>query len=362
MNIEQLLRFAVAQKASDVHLHAGQSAALRLHGQLRAVDGPLVPADALREFLTTTAPASHRGDPDAAFRAGRAYAFGIDGLARFRARPSQHQGEPGLSLHVVPLNPPTAQTHQLPPAIREIALSRNGLTLIAGPLGSGRTTTLAAMVEALRGQASCKIVVVEDPVEYLYPAGGKALLLQQEVGRDMPSMEAGLEQALAEDADVIAAGSLADARAARSLLQALESGRQTIGVVRATGAVQALDRFLGLLPPDEQRTALGLLAQSLEAVVAQRQVTLRDGTRRPIFEILRGGPIAGRSLSEGRLADLARYMTGRQAGMQTFDQGLLDLYQADQISGTEAMRLATNVEGVARDIQALRAKRAGDAA
>jgi twitching motility protein PilT len=362
MNIEQLLRFAVTQKASDIHLHAGLPAALRINGLLRSVDGPAVPADALRDFLTTTAPASHRGDPEAIFRGGRAYAFGVEGLARFRARPSQHQGEPGLSLHVVPLGVPTDQTHTLPPAIRDIALSRNGLTLIAGPLGSGRTTTMAAMVEQVRTQVACKLVVVEDPVEYLYPASGKALLLQREVGRDASSFEAAIEQALQEDADVIVAGALGDGRAARPIIQALESGRQVIVVVRATGAVQALDRFLALLAPDEQRSALGLLAQSLEAVVAQRQATLRDGTRRPIFEILRGGPIAGRSLSEGRLADLARYMTGRQAGMQTFDQGLLDLYQADKISGTEAMRLATNVEGVARDIQALRAKRSGEAA
>jgi twitching motility protein PilT len=361
MNVEQLLRFAVTQKASDLHLHAGLPATLRLHGTLRAVDGPVVPADALRDFLARTVPAVLRGDPEATFRAGRAFAFAIDGLARFRALPSQHQGEPGLSLHVIPLGIPTSDTHQLPAAIRDIALSRNGLTLIAGPLGSGRTTTLACMVEHLRTQVPSKVVVIEDPIEYVYPSGGKALLLQREVGRDTSSIEAGVEQALHEDADTIAAGSV-DGRAARPMLQALESGRQVIGVVRATSAVQALDRFLALLPPDEQRSALGLLAQSLEAVVAQRQATLRDGTRRPIFEILRGGPIAGRSLSEGRLADLARYMTGRQAGMQTFDQGLLDLYQADQISGTEAMRLATNVEGVARDIQALRAKRAGEAA
>jgi twitching motility protein PilT len=207
-----------------------------------------------------------------------------------------------------------------------------------------------------------KVVTLEDTVEFLHRDPGKAVVLQRTIGIDTPSCAVGLERAVREDADTIAVDELADPESARLALRAIESGRQVFAVLQARHAVHGLERFLALIPGSEQRSALGQLAQSLEAIVALRMATLRDGSTRPVVEILRGGPIAGRSISEGRLSDLATYMTGRQGGMQTFDQHLAELYRHDRISGTEAMRLATNVEALARELQAVRMQRSSAAA
>lgn len=347
MNFEQLLRFGLEQRASDVHLQPGAPPALRIAGQLRTVEGQTVPAEELRAFIATISPPEERRGP--------VFTRSIDGVGRFRGTVSSQLGMPGLVLRHIPATVPPLGDLNLPPVVQDVALARRGLTIVTGPGGSGRTTTLAAMVDRINGSAIDKIITIEEPVEYLIP-GQKSVISHREVGRDAATFEEALAIALREDADVLVLGELRDAATLRLALRAAESGQQVLAAFPANGTATTIERLLMMLPPEERKLAAVQITSTLEAVIAQRMATTKDGGRRPVVEVLRNSPLTARSIVEGRFHDLANFLASRQAGMQQFDQHLLDLYQSGTISGTEAMRLATNPEGVAADLRNLRRK------
>ena len=230
--------------------------------------------------------------------------------------------------------------------LRDITLSLRGMTLLTGTTGSGKSTTLAAMVDLLNNSYRCKIITIEDPVEYVH-TNQKAMISQLEVGQDTPAFEQGLRQALRQDPDVILVGELRDSETMRMALRAADTGHQVFATVHSSNAAQTIERILAMVPPEERAIATSQLAGSLEAVISQRLAVTRDGSRRPAMEILRGGPVTSKYIMENRLSDLSDFIGSREGGMQRFDQHLLDLYHEKVISGTEAMRLATNPEAVA---------------
>jgi twitching motility protein PilT len=348
VNFESFLRFCAEQKASDVHLQAGAMPMLRIGRQLRGVEGQTVGADELRAFVAAITPAAGSGGPP---RAGGLFMHEVPGLARFRCQPGTHLGEPCLTLRVIPAAVPPFEDTLLPPAVRDVAQARRGLVLVGGEAGNGRTTTLATLVDQINGANVCRMVTVESPVEFRHP-NKKALVTQHEVGTDVPSVAEGLARAMQEDPDVVVVGELSDPAAIRLALTLAEGGRQVIAVCTGPTAVGTIDRVVGKLPPEEQRGAMRQVAATLEAVIALRLATTREGARRPAVEILRGGPFTTRALQENRPQDLQTLLTGRQGGMQSFDQHLIELYQGGVLSGTEAMRLSTNPELVAGGLRA----------
>ena len=353
MNYEQLLKFAVDQGASDLHLQAGSPPQLRIAGLIRSLEAPALAADELRQFLESIAPPGAAGDLDRAAAAGLGFSTAVAGLSRFRCRLFSHLGTPGVVLRVIAPTPRTVEELNLPPVVRDIALARRGLTLVTGRSNSGRTTTLAAMVDLINASAHTKIVTIEGPVEYRH-ANKKSSITHMELGLDTPSFAQGLAQAMAQDADVILVGDLGDPETIRLALRAADEGHQVLGAMHGTDATQAIERVLAAVPPELKRIATGQLAATLEGALAQRLVTTKDGGRRPAVEVLRGGPLTSKFLLENRLTDLSNSLAGRMGGMQKLDQHLVDLYQAGLISGTEAMRQATNPEAVATELRGLR--------
>jgi twitching motility protein PilT len=353
MNFDQFIRFAVEQGASDVHLQTAALPLLRINGQIRAVESPPVVDHDLREFILSIRKGIAADQLDRILFEGLDFSYSIPGIARFRCNIYSHLGTPALVLRVIKLQIRTLEELQLPPVLRDITLSLRGMTLLTGTTGSGKSTTLAAMVDLINSSYRCKIITIEDPVEYIH-TNQKAMISQLELGQDTPSFEHGLRQALREDPDVILVGELRDSETMRMALRAADTGHQVFATVHSTNAAQTIERIMAMVPPVEREIARSQLAFSLTAVISQRLAVTRDGNRRAAMEILRGGPVTSKFILENKIGDLSDYIATRDSGMQRFDQHLLDLYHQKVISGTEAMRLATNPEAVALGMRGIR--------
>jgi twitching motility protein PilT len=352
MNFDQLIRFAVEQGASDLHFQIGASPLLRINGLIRAVEAPPVTDQDLRPFILSLKPGlTHESLPEDMVE-GLDFSYGIPGLSRFRCNVYSNMGTPALVMRVIQLKIRTLEELQLPPVIKDITLSLRGLTLVTGTTGSGKSTTLAAMVDLINTTFRCKIVTIEDPIEYVH-TNQKAMISQLELGRDTPSFEHGLRQALRQDPDVILVGEVRDSETMRMALRAADTGHQVLTTVHSSNAAQTIERILAMIPPEERAIATSQLAGSLEAVISQRLAVTRDNHRRAVMEILRGGPVTSKFILEHRLGELSDYIGTRELGMQRFDQHLIDLYNQKVISGTEALRLATNPEAVALGLRGI---------
>jgi twitching motility protein PilT len=347
MDFDQLIRFGVEQGASDVHLQTGAAPLLRINGQIRTVDAPLVAGPALRQFILSI---KHGMTPEALDRAmydGLDFSYAIAGVARFRCNVYSHMGTPALVMRIIGLKIRSIDDLKLPEVLKTITLSLRGLTLLTGTTGSGKSTTLAAMIDLINRTYRCKIITIEDPIEYMH-TNQKAMIAQLELGQDTPSFEQGLRQALRQDPDVILVGELRDSESMRMALRAADTGHQVFATVHSTNSAQTIERILAMVPPPERAIATSQLASTLQAIISQRLAVTRDNdNRRAAMEILRGGPVTSKYILENRLGDLSEFIGTREGGMQRFDQHLLELYNQKVISGTEAMRLATNSEAVA---------------
>lgn len=343
MNLESLLKFAMGQAASDVHLQSGRPPMLRINGALRGVESEAVDAANLLSFLTTRAPA---GTPAAEalskrLSEGAQFVFDLDGQGRFRVRAGTQNGAPTSVIRLIPQTPPTLDTLCMPKVVKDLALAQRGLTIIAGAAGSGVTTLIAAMLEHINVNQMLKVVTIENPIEFV-PGTHKALITQLEVGRDVGSFAEGAARAQLLDPDTLVVGDLPDFETAREVVSAVKLGRQVIAGLNATSAMNALDWYLRATAGDTRREAI----LGLDAIVALRLANTREGGRRAVIEVLRGTPLIKRSILDNRIGDIPSYMTGREWGMQTFDQHLQELYKQKVIGGTEAMRLADNPEAV----------------
>jgi twitching motility protein PilT len=352
MNFEQLLKFGVDQGATAIHLQAETSPQLRIGGVMRNVEGPPVKAEELRAFIGSIAPKSVDDDFDRPLPLGSRFSTSV-GTGRFRCVTFSQIRGPGLVLRVIPPGLRTIEDLQLPRAVRELALASRGLIVVVGPSGSGKTTTLNAMVDLINGASYQKIVTIESPVEHLH-ANKKAMITQMEVGVNASSFEHGLGLAMQQDADVIVISDLREPEVVRMALGAAEAGRKVLTTMTGLHAIQAISRLISLVLPAEGDAASSRMGGALEGVIAQRLANTRDGKLRIAVEVLRGGLVTSRAIQENRLRDLTYVMEGRQSGMQSLDQHLIELYQSGVISGTEAMRLASNPEAVGEGLRAPR--------
>jgi twitching motility protein PilT len=354
MNFDQLVRFAVEQGASDLQLQTGASPLLRINGLIRAVESPPVDNQELRQFILSLKKGLSADKLDEALVNGYDFSYYIPNVSRFRCNIYSNMATPALVMRLIKLKIRTLEELSLPPVLRDIALSMRGLTLVTGTTGSGKSTTLAGMIDLINNSYRCKIITIEDPVEYMH-ANQKAMVSQLEVEQDTPSFEHGLRQALRQDPDVILVGELRDSESMRMALRAADTGHQVFSTVHSTNAPQTIERILALIPPEERSIATSQLASSLQAVISQRLAVTRDGKGRvAAMEILRGGPVTSQYILENRLGELNDYIGTRETGMQRFDQHLLDLYHQKTISGTEALRLASNPEAVALGMRGIR--------
>jgi twitching motility protein PilT len=357
MDVRKLLHFAVENGASDLHLQAGALPMFRISGQPRFAEGRPLTSEETTEAVTTLAPEHSRSGLQEAVARGLDFSYAIDGLARFRCSAYSHLGTPAIVIRVVKTTIPTLEELHLPEVIRDIALSERGLTLLTGTTGSGKSTTLAAMIDMINTALRNKIITIEDPVEFVH-ANKKSVIAQLEVGSDTPSFDQALRQALRQDPDVILVGELRDVETLRIALRAADTGHQVFSTVHSSTAAQTIERIIAMFPPSEHKLLLSQLAGAVEAIISQRLVPTKDGKRRPALEILRGSGVTQKFILENRLSELNDYVATGESGMQTFDQHLLRLYKENVISGTEALRQATNPGALSMGLRGISTARA----
>ncbi len=353
MDLEGLLRFAVKQGASDLHIQSAVKPMVRIAGQVRTVDVPPLGNEETRDFIASIAPESEQPHLDAAIVEGLDFSYEMPGISRFRCSAYSQLGQVGITMRIIRADIPSIEDLNLPKVIHDIALARRGLTLITGTTGSGKSTTLAAMVDLINQTHHCKIITIEDPVEYVHESK-KALLCQLEVGADTPSFDHALRQALRQDPDVILVGELRDVETLRMALRAADTGHQVFSTVHSADAPQTVERIIAIFPPAEHKLLLSQLAHSIEAIISQRLVATEEGGRRPAVEILRGNAVTEKYILENRLAELHAYIETGESGMQTFDQHLLALYNDEVIRTTEALRSASNPEALSMSLRGIR--------
>ena len=359
MDFNKLLAFAVQQNASDIHIQAGLKPILRLGGVIRATDAPVLTDEQVRGFITSMAPKRFHANIDDRLVAGLDFSYALPGVSRFRCSAYSQLNVAGISMRIIKSKIPSIPELHLPPVIAEISQSHRGLTLLTGTTGSGKSTTLAAMIDLINTSHPTKIITIEDPIEYIHTPK-QALIAQLEVGTDTPSFEQALRQSLRQDPDVVLVGELRDMDTLRIALRAADTGHQVFSTVHSASAPQTIERIIAMFPPAEHKLLLTQLAGNLEAIISQRLVICRDGTRRPAVEVLRGGPVPTKYILEGRALELGDYIKSAGNGQQTFDQDLLALHRQELISTAEALHNATNREQLTMALRGISSK-SGDA-
>jgi twitching motility protein PilT len=354
MTIDQLLLFAAKQNAADLYLQTGAVPRLRIGGLVREFEAPALTDEDVRGYVRAIAPRRVADDINAAMARGSDFSYALDDHARYRCNLYSHLGGPGLVIRVIPPQARTLADLHLPPLLSEFASARRGLTLMSGTTGSGKSSTLAALVDVLNSNYHIKILTIEDPVEFVH-ASKKALVTHEEVGPDTPSFEQGLRQAMREAPDVILVGELRDAETVRMALRAADTGHQVLSTVHSSNAAQTVERLLAMVPPEEMSIARQQLAASLVGVISQRLAMSKHGTLWPVVEILRGDSVTAKYILEGKLGAIADYIATSEGGMQTFDKHAIELHQQGILSDSEALRVASNPDAVSFGIRVTQA-------
>jgi twitching motility protein PilT len=340
LDLDGLLRFAVEQGASDVHLKVSSRPRLRVDGHLREGPFDTVEPDDTERLAAAVIPRA-RSERFAAENECD-FMYGIAGLGRFRVSAFRQRGYVGMVLRRVLPGIPSFDALGLPPTVADLAREQHGLVLVTGLAGAGKTATIAAMVDHVNQHREGHIVTIEDPVEVLH-ADKRSIVDQREVGTDTPSAVSGLEHALRQDPDVVVLGQLTDDAAAGAVLQAAEIGHLVIAAMSTVTATDSIDRFVELFPPHRQRQARSTLAATLRGVVSQRLLPRAGGRGRvAAVEILVVNARVRERIEEDRLAELEQEMVvGELYGMQTFDQSLVQLYRNGLVDRTDAVAHAS---------------------
>ncbi len=351
LDLDQLLRHAVEQRASDVHLKSGSRPYLRVDGRLHESPFEVVePADTERIALAVMSPAraeefrrEHQVD----------FVHGVQGLGRFRVSAFRQRGFVGLVLRRVVPGAPGFDALGLPGGVARLAEEQSGLVLVTGLAGSGRTSTLAAIVDHVNQTRSCHIVTIEDPIEVLH-ADKQSIVTQREIGVDAHDYEGALLHALRQDPDVILVGELPDAGTARAALEAADVGKFVLSTMPTVGAMDTVIRLVELFPPHLRAQVRSMLARALRGTISLRLLQRAGGRGRvPAVEILSvNGPVAEALAEMEGPSRLERLMAeGDYYGMQTFDQSLLQLYQRGLVDRATAVAHATYAPALQVDIE-----------
>ncbi len=356
LSVDDLLRRAVETKASDLHLKVGNHPYLRIDGQL----GPLtdVPRVTPEEMLSMAfSMMTNRQKQKFKETAELDMAYGVAGLGRFRVNVFQQRGNVGMVLRVIPTKIRSIEELDLPLVCDKICEEQRGLVLVTGTTGSGKSTTLAAMIDRINSTRTDHIITVEDPIEFLH-RDKKGFVNQREVEVDTASFSTALRAALRQDPDVILVGEMRDLETIGTALLAAETGHMVFSTLHTLDATETIQRIIAVFPPPEQKQIRLQLAGTLKAVISQRLVRKSDGIGRvPAVEVMIStgyirdcviNPDKTRMIRDAIAAGTSQY------GMQTFDQSLYDLYTRQLITYEEAMSRASNPDEFKLRIQGIR--------
>src|SRR5262250_2534868 len=363
MHIDDLLRIAMERKASDLHLKVGNYPHVRVDGELVPLtDQPRISAEEMLNMAFSMM--SNRQKQKFKEAAELDMAYGVAGLGRFRVNVFQQRGNVGLVLRVIPTKIRVLEELYLPKIIEHICDEQRGMVLVTGVTGSGKSTTLAAMVDRINSGRPEHIITIEDPIEFLH-RDKKGFVNQREVEVDTPSFASALRASLRQDPDVILVGEMRDLETISTALHAAETGHLVFSTLHTLDAVETINRIIAVFPPPEQKQVRMQLGATLRAVVSQRLVRRSDGAGRvPACEVLISTAFVRECIMTPEKTRLIREAIGAgtsQYGMQTFDQSLYDLYQQSLITYETALENASNpddfklkVQGIASSADASR--------
>ncbi len=341
MDITELLAFVVKNKASDLHLSSGLPPMIRVHGDIRRINLPPMEHKDVHAMVYDIMNDGQRKHYEETLECD--FSFAVPQLARFRVNAFVQNRGAAAVLRTIPSKVLTLEQLNAPKIFGDIANQPRGIVLVTGPTGSGKSTTLAAMVDHVNEKEFGHILTVEDPIEFVHESK-KCLINQREVGPHTLSFNNALRSALREDPDVILVGEMRDLETIRLALTGAETGHLVFGTLHTSSAAKTIDRIVNVFPAAEKEMVRAMLSESLRAVISQTLLKTKDGNGRvAAHEIMIGTPAIRNLIRENKIAQMySSIQTGQQYGMQTLDQNLMELVKRNVVSAAEARNKAAN--------------------
>jgi twitching motility protein PilT len=343
IEIEQFLKLMVSKGASDLHLKVPSPPVLRINGELKIQeDLPPLSGQEINEIFSeiTTPHQKELFDREQELD----FSYSVPGIARFRVNVLRQRGTSSIAFRLVPIEVPTIDKLELPQILKKLVLKPRGLVLVTGHTGSGKSTTLAAMLNYLNENEKCNVITIEDPLEFLH-RDRKCIISQRDVGEDTHSFAAALTHSLRHDPDVLVVGEMRDLDTISAAITAAETGHLVLGTLHTFDAPQSIDRIIDVFPPTQQGQIRVELSQIIEAVLSQVLISRVKGGRVAAFEIMIANTAVRNIIREGKIHQLHGVMqTASKEGMQTLDQALAGLVQKRIISKADALNKSSNAE------------------
>jgi twitching motility protein PilT len=360
--MSDLLQMMVAEGAADLHIRVGTPPVIRLHGVLHRVEGPSLRPEDTEELMRSITSEDHI--QHVRERGGADFGFAFGELARFRVSIFKEKGNFGCVLRQIPTKLLTFEQIGLPPSVKELLYKPRGLVLVTGPTGSGKTTTLASMINIINEERDdAHLITIEDPIEY-YHKHKKGLITQREVNVDVPNFAEALRRALRQDPDVIMVGELRDLETMEAAITAAETGHLVFGTLHTTGAAKTIDRIVNAFPTNQQEQIRIQLSTVLQAVISQLLLPRSDKPGRvAIFEIMINTPSISALIRDNKTFRInSDIQTGAKYGMMTLDSFLLEKYNLGLISQTEVITKSQDPTSILAKLQEMEAAKAAPAA
>jgi len=344
--IDELFRKMVQVNASDLHLTSGQQPKFRLHGDIVNVeDCPPLSADQLRQVLSEITPPENRQQFDT--EADTDFAYEIEGLARFRANLFLDRNGPGAVFRLIPSKILTAEDLHLPKAVLDLCYLSKGLVVVTGPTGSGKSTTLAAMIDHINKNRSDHVITIEDPIEFVQPNIHRCLINQREVHKHTGSFKRALRAALREDPDIILVGEMRDLETIEIAIETAETGHLVFGSLHTTTAPSTVDRIIDQFPAERQSQIRTMLASSLKGVVAQTLCKKQPKGRVAALEVMIASNAISSNIRDGKVFQIPSAMQmGSKLGNRLLNDSLLELVRNGVVDPTEAYVKAVNKDDI----------------
>ncbi len=339
VSMTDLMQLAVDEKASDIHLRVGASPMFRIHGSLQPIDFPeLTPEDTL-ELVKEISGEEHFQQAEK--NGGADFGVSFEDQARFRVSIFKERKHYGAVLRQIPTTLLTLEQIGLPEQVKELLYKPRGLILVTGPTGSGKSTTLASMLNIINEDRDCHIITIEDPIEFFH-SHKKSIVTQREIGDDVPSFAEAIRRALRQDPDVILVGEMRDLETIQAAITAAETGHLVFGTLHTTGASETVDRIVDAFPTNQQEQVRTQLSMSLVAVISQLLLPRADKPGRvAAFEVMISTPSIRSRIRDNKTFQIkSDIQTGAKFGMMALDMHLLQLYMAGRISYEELITKA----------------------
>ncbi len=351
IDLDTILKRCIEINASDIHLSVGRPPTLRIHGMLQSMDGEILTAEDTEHYTRSITSEPHVKKMMEV--GGVDFGFAYKDLARFRVSAFRQKGHFGMVLRQLPNKFMSLEAIGLPPTVKELLNKPRGLILVTGPTGSGKTTTLASMIDIINQSHACHILTIEDPIEY-YHQHKKAVVDQREIGVDVSTFHEALVKALRQDPDVILVGEMRDMTTMEAAIAAAETGHLVFATLHTTGAARTVDRIIDAFPTNQQNQVRSQLSVSIVAVISQLLLPKADGKGRvAAFEIMITTPAISNLVREGKTFRItSEIQTGGRFGMMTLDSHLLELHKKGLISYEDMISKSYDANFIAQEASA----------